>query len=212
MRVICLSDTHGFHGGVAVPPGDVLVFAGDMCGPGRLSEVSSFARWLRGLPHRHKIVVAGNHDWPFVRDPQTARQLIAFGGGTYLQDAGVVIDGVAFWGSPWQPEFCDWAFNLPRGPQLARRWSLIPPGTNVLVTHGPPLGLLDQSYDGAPHLGCEDLAHRLRDLKDLRAHVFGHIHGGHGVLNGGHTRPKVVNASVCDESYAPVRPCQTIDV
>src|SRR5205085_2391850 len=131
-------DTHTFQTDLdPVPEGDVFVHAGDLCRAGRLSELAGVAEWMRALPHKHKVVIAGNHDWCFVREPAAALELL---GPTvlYLQDSGTVIDGVRFWGSPWQPAFNNWAFNLPRGSALAEKWALIPEGTDVLITHGPP--------------------------------------------------------------------------
>jgi hypothetical protein len=106
------------------------------------------------------VVIAGNHDWPFADEPEAARALLGEG-VLYLQDAGATVQGLRFWGSPWQPEFCNWAFNLPRGRALADKWALIPEGLDVLVTHGPPRGIGDVATFGG-HTGCEDLLSRLR--------------------------------------------------
>lgn len=172
MRVVAVADTHLFHDELTVPDGDVFVHAGDICRSGRARELEYAATWIRGLPHRHKIVVAGNHDWVFARDPVAGRLMLG-DGVTYLQDEGCEIDGVRFWGSPWQPEFCDWAFNLPRGPALAEKWALIPPETDILITHGPPRGFGDRTRVGPQ--GCDDLLARVRQVRP-RAHLFGHIH------------------------------------
>ncbi len=156
MRIVAVADTHTFQGDLRqIPDGDVFLHAGDLCRGGRLDELRTVAAWLRTLPHRHKIVVAGNHDWCFVREPQAAIEVLG-PGIVYLQDSEATIDGVRFWGSPWQPAFNDWAFNLPRGEALARKWALIPTGIDVLVTHGPPHGIGDWSGDSVRR-GCEDL-------------------------------------------------------
>ena len=125
----------------------------------------------------------------------------------YLQDRGVLIDGVRVWGSPWQPRFFDWAFNLDRGPLLAEKWALIPGDTDILVTHGPPFGTLDLTPRG-DRVGCEALAARLNDLR-VRLHVFGHIHHGYGVVERGQRIS--VNASICDERYLPVNAPIVVD-
>src|SRR5204863_6943239 len=123
-------------------------------------------------PHRHKVIVAGNHDWAFQTDRWKARALVsAF---TYLEDDEAVIDGVRFYGAPWQPAFHDWAFNLPRGPALAAVWARIPAGLDVLVTHGPPEGVGDRSPVGG-RAGCADLMRRVGEVTP-RLHLFGHIH------------------------------------
>jgi len=174
MRIVAVADTHTFESDLGAPPdGDVFVHAGDLCRGGRLDELAVVARWLRALPHRHKVVVAGNHDWCFVREPDAARAVLGEG-ITYLQDAGTVIDGVRFWGSPWQPAFNNWAFNLPRGEPLAAVWSLIPPDTDVLITHGPPLGIGDWSGETIRQ-GCRDLLAAVQRIRPL-LHLFGHIH------------------------------------
>lgn len=204
MKVVTLSDTHGKHNKVDVPPGDVLVHAGDfMLGGNDYGEAKSFAKWFHAQPHEHKVVIAGNHDILFEKLPYVAKEL--FAGVHYLCDSGVTIEGVRFWGSPYTPEFYDWAFNLPRGESLKKHWDMIPDDTNVLVTHGPPYGLLDQVKSGWDHLGCIDLRKAIdKRLKQLRLHVFGHIHGGAGIM--GYGGFWVNNASVLSEAYEVVRP------
>lgn len=174
MRIVAVADTHTFHNDLRVlPEGDVFIHAGDLCRGGRLDELGVAAAWLRGLPYRHKIVIAGNHDWCFVREPQEAVRVLGEG-ILYLQDSEAIIKGVRFWGSPWQPEFNEWAFNLPRGKALASKWELIPAGIHVLVTHGPPYGIGD--YSGEPvRQGCEELLAAVRRVRPL-LHIFGHIH------------------------------------
>jgi predicted phosphohydrolase len=174
MRIVAVADTHTFQGDLrAIPDGDVFVHAGDLCRGGRLDELRPAAAWLRSLPHRRKIVVAGNHDWCFVREPRSALEILG-SDIAYLQDSEAVIDGVRFWGSPWQPEFCGWAFNLPRGQALVDKWALIPPGTHVLITHGPPYGFGDRC-DNPVRQGCQDLIAAALRVRPL-LHLFGHIH------------------------------------
>jgi Icc-related predicted phosphoesterase len=183
MRLVCVADTHLFTDDLRVPDGDVLVHAGDLCRTGDREELERAAAWLASLPHAHKIVVAGNHDWGFQRDPAMAREL--FAAFHYLEDSEVTIDGIRFYGSPWQPEFNDWAFNLPRGEPLATVWSRIPHGLDVLITHGPPAGLGDRS-GMSERAGCADLRARVREVKP-RLHMFGHIHQDGGVWRDGAT-------------------------
>ncbi len=176
MRFVVLSDTHGFHSKLQVPDGDVLLFAGDFGQRGVEPELLSFNRFLEGLPHRHKIVIAGNHDFCFESEPERSKDLLS--AATYLCDEAVEVEGHKVYGAPWQPRFCDWAFNLPRGPELAEKWALIPADTDILLTHGPPEGILDRTFDGR-HVGCADLHARLRQLK-VKVHLFGHIHESYG--------------------------------
>lgn len=183
LRVVAMADTHLFHEGLRVPDGDVLVHAGDACRGGAVRELAHFADWFRAQPHRHKVFVAGNHDWAFVREPDGARELLG-PDVIYLEDDGCEIEGRRFWGSPWQPEFCDWAFNLPRGPALAERWALIPKGLDVLITHGPPRGIGDDT--GRDRAGCDDLLARVEIVRP-RLHLFGHIHEDGGAWRHGAT-------------------------
>lgn len=179
MRIVAVADTHTFHDDLgSIPEGDVFLHAGDLLNSGRMSELEPVAEWIRSLSHPHKLVIAGNHDWCFAEEK---RQAVARLGRkiTYLEDSGIEIDGARFWGSPWQPEFCDWAFNLPRGAPLAAKWALIPEGTDVLMTHGPPRGFGDFNY-GGKHVGCEDLLEAVKRVRPL-LHVFGHIHEAGGV-------------------------------
>ncbi|MBA3453790.1 MAG: metallophosphatase domain-containing protein [Deltaproteobacteria bacterium] len=177
MRIVAVADTHTFTSDLVVPDGDVFVHAGDLCRGGDLDELRGVAEWIAGLPHRHKIIVAGNHDWCFVHEPAAARGML--GNAHYLQDAEVVIEGMRFYGSPWQPEFNDWAFNLPRGEAIAAVWRKLPAGLDVLITHGPPEGIGDRSPVGG-RAGCADLRRRIAEITP-RLHIFGHIHQDGGV-------------------------------
>ncbi len=205
MRIVCISDTHNLCDGVKIPDGDLLIHAGDLTMQGKLDEIARAAAALRALPHRHKVVIAGNHDFGFERTPAQAVPLLA--GLTYLQDSGVTIEGLRLWGSPWQPWFFDWAFNLQRGAELRDKWNLIPAGTDVLITHGPPDGHGDKNYSG-DSVGCRELREAIRRVVP-KLHVFGHIHEGYGTTWEGSTR--CVNASLCDLVYRPANPPVVVD-
>lgn len=208
MRLVCISDTHTFENQIVVPDGDVLIHAGDATIEGTDDEVWMFGQWLNSQPHKYKVVIAGNHDWLFERNPDAARQLLGFGGVHYLQDSGVEIEGVYLYGSPWQPRFCDWAFNTDRGEEIKCKWDRIPQ-CDVLITHGPPWGVLDYVQLGREHLGCEELIKAVGRVRP-KVHVFGHIHGGYGEaeING----IRFINASICDEAYRPVNAPIVIDI
>lgn len=220
MKLVVISDTHSLHSRIrgGVPQGDVLIHAGDFCGSNSKVSVRAFLEWFSLQPHKHKVFIAGNHDGAFERDPEWCRQTIdAIAPSlTYLQDSGIEIEGVKFWGSPWQPEFCDWHFNLPRGPKLAEKWALVPNDTDVLITHGPPKGILDGCPPWPPtlfqetfHAGCEELAKALPRIKP-RVHVFGHIHEGYGV----HEQNGItfINGSSVDGNYRPANRAIVIDL
>jgi Icc-related predicted phosphoesterase len=200
MKVVCISDTHNKHDSLLpIEDGDVLVHSGDATLQGSTKEVASFIEWFSRQPHKNKIFVPGNHDWLFQLNPKLASDICSDNGITLLLDKSVMIDGYVFYGSPWQPEFFKWAFNLPRGHMLADKWSEIPDDVNVLITHGPPHGILDQLEYNDERVGCQDLADRILKLKELKLHVFGHIHcdAGEKWFSG----VKYVNASVLDDRY-----------
>lgn len=183
LTLVCVSDTHGHHDITEAPPGDILIHAGDVTKFGGLDEVDAFNSWLGERPHAHKVAIAGNHDWCFQRFPDEARRRLT--NAIYLEDAAVVVGGLKFYGSPWQPRFYDWAFNLDRGPELAAKWALLPVDTDVLITHGPPEGILDLTRRWV-RVGDADLLDRVRQVRP-KLHVFGHIHEAAGVYESGGT-------------------------
>jgi predicted phosphodiesterase len=199
-RVVALADTHGFQESLVVPEGDILIHAGDLTRLGSLAEIERAARFFAALPHRHKILIAGNHDFGFQRERAAAVALLR--GITYLEDEEITVLGLRIHGSPWQPEFCDWAFNLPRGPALAEKWSRIDHGVDVLVTHGPPRDIGDRTWDGR-HEGCDDLKRRI-EVVAPRVHLFGHIHEARGAWTFGATRFINCTTSECSEAPAVI--------
>ena len=210
MRLVCISDTHSLHWRIQdIPAGDVLIHAGDCLGAGTLDNVVDFNDWLGTLPHKHKIVIAGNHDWIFQEAKTFAIEALT--NAIYLEDSGTVIDGVNFWGSPWTPTFMDWAFMRDRGTPINDRWEEIPIDTDVLITHGPPKGIADEVDLGFQfeNVGCADLLRRVGQLS-LKAHIFGHIHEGYGEYT--HSDVRYINASTCTERYEPTNPPVVLDV
>ena len=213
-KIVCLSDTHNCNEQIDVPGGDILIHSGDATINGTEREVESFLNWFSSLPHKHKIFVAGNHDWLYETDNKLARILTAKFNIKYLQDSFIEIEELKIYGSPWQPRFFDWAFNLNRGAQLAEKWELIPDDTDVLITHGPPNGILDEvprKY-GTENTGCEELRKKVEQLsvKNLKLHIFGHIHCGYGRTD--KFGVKFINASNCDESYQPTQKPIVIEI
>lgn len=202
-RLVLISDTHGLHDGFAdlpggLPEGDVLVHAGDFTKRGRIEEVRAFADWMASTGFPHSVVVAGNHDFLFQKQPELAREILsAVPGLVYLEHDEAEVAGLRVFGSPWQPEFCNWAFNLERGEPLARRWRQVPSGVDVLVTHSPPFGVLDRC-DHGERVGCEALRDELPRIAP-RLHVFGHIHEARGVVE--REGRMTVNACSCDLAY-----------
>ncbi|HBR56581.1 MAG TPA: metallophosphoesterase [Blastocatellia bacterium] len=214
MKIVCISDTHNYGEQISVPDGDLLIHAGDATFNGTIEEIARFNHWFSSLPHKHKVFVAGNHDWLFERQNSLARSLLD-PQITYLQDSAAVIEGVKIYGSPWQPRFYEWAFNLARGPEIAEKWRMIPDDVDILITHGPPNGILDAVSRkwGIENTGCEELRKRVEEISALgrlKLHVFGHIHCGYGVDN--RFGIKFVNASTCDDAYSAVNKPITVEI
>ena len=177
MRLVCISDTHGFHRQIDVPEANILIYAGDFSTPrATIKELDDFNNWLGCLPHRHKIVVAGNHDKLFEIQPELARALLS--AAIYLEQSAVMIEGLRFWGCPVTPVLPSMAFAVARG-DAAKFWDKIPAQTDVLITHGPPFGILDKEDIWREHMGCVQLNKAVQKVRP-RLHVFGHVHGGRG--------------------------------
>ena len=204
VKITLLSDTHSKHKHIPMDHfigGDILIHSGDISSMGYEHEVLQFLKWFESIQnYTHKVFIAGNHDWMFQQDPnQIERILKNFPTITYLRDSQTVIEGLTIYGSPWQPEFFDWAFNLPRkGDELEYVWNKISDNTDILITHGPAYGYVDRVVGGYEHLGCELLIERINEVKPI-LHVCGHIHSGNGVMDNGVTT--FINASVLDERY-----------
>jgi len=209
MKIALISDTHNKCLDSFVPDADLLIHAGDLTMGGDLMELNTALAWLESMPHPHKVVIAGNHDFGLQRPSTKQAMLERFksSGICYLEDSEVVIEGLRIWGSPWQPEFHDWAFNLPRGKALREKWDLIPEGIDALVTHGPPKDYGDRTLEGS-NVGCEELLAAIDRVRP-RLHVFGHIHEGRGLY--GRNQTTLVNASMLDRRYRPVHSGILID-
>lgn len=199
MKIVIISDTHGMLPKINVPDGDLLIHCGDLCDNGTLAGLQKVGLQLAQLPHRYKIVIAGNHDWPFQQTPQAARDTLP--GCIYLENQTVEVEGLKIYGTPWQPEFRNWAFNLPRGSdKLKANWDLIPDDTDILITHTPPQGILDTT-DTYQQVGCGMLRLRVEEIAP-KLHCFGHIHEGYGTMQLGPTT--FVNAACLNVKYKPV--------
>ena len=158
---------------------DILVVAGDLTYRGTIADLAKTRAWLKKQPQTHKIIIAGNHDFCFDNKQRIEAETMMGGDGiVYLRDQSITIEGLKIYGTPWQPWFHNWAFNLSRGPEIAAKWADIPPGIDLLITHGPPFGYGDRTSSGE-RVGCDDLLKAI-DLKRPRAVTFGHIHEDYG--------------------------------
>jgi Icc-related predicted phosphoesterase len=208
MRITFISDTHTKHTQITqdLPGGDLLIHAGDLMNSGYYwEEVYPFLDWFNNLGnYDHKVFIAGNHDRLFEDEPEKINGLLTgYKNIEYLRDKWLAVGDdermVKIYGSPWQPEFYNWAFNLPRnGVALEEKWFNIPNSTEILVTHGPPWGHCDVTPYGNLNVGCELLRVRVDELKP-KIHVFGHVHSGYGYKF--HEGTHFINASVLSERY-----------
>jgi Icc-related predicted phosphoesterase len=235
MRIVLISDTHSLQHNMLheLPQGDVLIHAGDISNKGGERDVTEFIHWFQNIEgFDTKIFIAGNHDFCFERVNQPhhkgdydwlnnlmASENLSQSDVTYLQDDFIIIESsefsrpIKFYGTPWQPWFYDWAFNLPRfGDELQAKWSFIPEDTDVLITHGPPNGygdLVNNWRQPNVNVGCECLINRIAEIKPI-LNVFGHIHEGYGVYTNENTT--FVNASTCNSRYDPINKPIVIDL
>jgi Icc-related predicted phosphoesterase len=203
MKLTFISDTHTKHSQLNLNGGDVLIHSGDFMNSGYVrNNIMDFLDWFVEQPYKQKIFISGNHDRYFQNNTEEVRDILdsIYGGlVSYLEDDGTNIGDVNVWGSPWQPEFFNWAYNLPRqGTELKEKWDMIPENTDILITHGPPHGYLDKLPNIPDNLGCELLRERV-DIIKPKIHVFGHIHYGYGYVTNGDTH--FINAAVLNEQY-----------
>ncbi len=212
MKIVLISDTHGLHEKMLynLPEADMIIHSGDISNVGSIFEINQFTQWFSKLSYKYKIFIAGNHDFGFEKIRKSNEIGISIPHGViYLEDEMVEIEGLKIYGSPWQPEFHNWAFNLPRnGDQIKFKWDSIPDNTDILITHGPPFESLDITPTNQ-RVGCELLKIRLDDLKP-KLHVFGHIHDSYGIKYTSDTL--FVNASICNEKYQPINKPIVVEV
>lgn len=208
LKITVISDTHNKHNQLDLPGGDILIHSGDISSRGYNHEINNFCKWFEEQSSKYTtcVFIAGNHDFGFEDNPKEALEIVnSYKNIDYLQDDLLMFGNgnydsmIKIYGSPWQPEFYNWAFNLPKnGAELDYVWNNIPMNTDILITHGPPKGILDTSGYGDSDLGCEILLNRINIVKP-KIHIFGHIHGSSGYVfkDGTH----FFNASVLNESY-----------
>lgn len=176
-RIVCIADTHNNHGRLPpLPPGDILIHAGDLTQSGTEREAHAALAWLNSAPHAHKVFIAGNHDDVFAV-PQTRNAILAtYPDLIYLEDSSATLTvhnrQLNLYGSPRTPKRGTGVFQYPPGEGA---WTRIPAGTDILITHGPPKSHLDLRGHG-----CDQLRQALWDVRPP-LHIFGHIHGGRGM-------------------------------
>ena len=205
MRIVAISDTHNKQEQLTLPAGDLLIIAGDLTGAGTIKEVAKYGQWLAREVKKYTygaVVGAGNHDFLFEEAPMIAEQLLNPENNPqirYLQNTFVVINGFKIYVSADTNFFHNWAFNLmPAEMEISVQ--RIPPDTDILVTHGPPLTVLDRCQNGK-YIGSEELLSKVKEIKPL-FHIFGHNHNQGGCFF--HSDDTIfVNASMLNEYYQP---------
>lgn len=212
-KIAVTSDIH-YRYSFRVPQCDLLIVAGDILGNGSISQLVEFNEFLGRNREKFRkcILTPGNHDKIFETDPGLAKTILT--NAQILIDEPYEFDGLKIWASPWTPTFLRWHFMKDRGASIRRMWNLIPDGLDILVTHGPPYGILDVTDDryGPPQsVGCEELRKKIDSMDNPpRYHLFGHIHHGYGEIKIGSTT--FMNASLCNEDYAPVNSPVVFDI
>jgi Icc-related predicted phosphoesterase len=223
MKIACISDTHCQLEKVEVPPCDIIVHTGDLTYKGEIPEITTELDKLKEKKEqsgaRAVFLTPGNHDWGFQYHPQMFKDICSSKGITLLNHELVEFEGLKIFGSPYQPFFCDWAFNVDRGEPLARLWAQIPNDVQILLTHGPAHMILDKipdkyvkpgSINKTVNVGCEALKRRLEHLRELKLHVCGHIHDSYGQVQV--YGVKHINASICTEKYKPTNKAILVDI
>ncbi len=210
IEITCLSDLHGFLP-KNLPSGDLLIVAGDLTARDTEKQIDEFGEWLAKQKYDLKVFIGGNHDG-FLQKKFAPIECLDI---IYLCDSGITYKDFKIWGSPWTPTFCNWHFMKDRGKEIRKMWDLIPKDTEILITHGPPMGILDQVEISSKavhenHAGCEELRAVIEDLPKLKLHVFGHIHESYGEMilkrpgYGCENNIHCVNASIMDGHYNPI--------
>jgi len=226
MRIAIASDIHGRFGNIVWPEADILVLAGDVLKNFSHSKKTDAILQLDYIeesfdPHlallrrqyEHIIFIPGNHDRAFELHARDAIKKLT--NATVMIDEALEIDGIRFYGSPWTPWFFGhhWCFNFPEHPNRYKErailtWSMIPDNVDVLVTHGPPRGILDEAGRGI-RVGCPYLLERVMEIAPP-LHVFGHIHEVYGKLEKNGTT--FINASIVTGNYQPTNAVHVVEI
>lgn len=218
-EIIAISDTHSLHAGLYLPIADILVHAGDITNIGAINDVISFNAYKHLKNYKHKIVIPGNHDFCF--QDHYLHTLAFCSNFNVLLDSGMAIDDINFYGTPWQPSFNDWAFNVDSEKELYKKFNKIPKETNVLISHCPPYGILDSVPEiekvidpygkkcykevltgKSNHFGSKALLDVISNRPNIKYHIFGHIHSSYGVMS--KDGINFINCSVMNEKYSMV--------
>lgn len=194
MKLVCIADTHTREKQLQIPPGDVLIHAGDFSESGTFRETKAFLAWFANQKHTYKILVPGNHDFYLQDNDYEELQ-------PYLKDIhllindSIVIEGHHFWGSPNTSLGKHWAFGIDAN-KIEAHWKQIPRQANVIITHNPPYDILDHTKNH--RVGCPYLKKEVQSIQP-QYHIFGHAHDNYGKIKLGETT--YINATSFDDKY-----------
>ena len=212
MKIMFISDTHGLHNDIVktygeLPKVDMIIHSGDCSRYGEKSDVDNFMKWFNKQNAKHKVLIAGNHDFILQQAGRRNELLAENYGITYLEDSFINIDGIGIYGSPWSPIYGMWAFMKHRNTEMGEVWEQVPTdgSVDILVTHTPAWGRHDISVRGNLHVGCEMLANKLAVINP-KVHVCGHIHECGGKIVEESFGPISLNASLLNEYYILAHP------
>lgn len=215
IKVCCISDTHSKHNYLQMPEADILIFAGDISGYGDWQDLLRFNAWLAKIKDKYKAIFGtwGNHELQAEKDIYHAESIVS--NATILVDKTIEYNGLVIHGTPYTIEFFDWAFNK-KTSDMEEVWKKVPDNVNILISHQPPYGILDEvtdlKYNPEKNVGCKYLKQEIENrFKDLKLSVFGHLH-----MLGGQQRTinntTFVNAAMLDDNYNPGRKPVVVEI
>ena len=230
VKITCISDTHNKTKDLILPEGDILIHCGDFTKCGRKKEIIQFNEFMKNQNFKHKIVIAGNHDVPFdsenydylikrfkdLRIYKNERDIVTYQEAKdllkdciYLENSGINIENINIWGYPISDTGgVDGAFyySSEKDSEILKTYlDKIPENIDILISHGPPKGILDKIVDGS-NVGCELLREYVLNKIKPKYHLFGHIHESNGrtQIKIGDKEINFINAALCNVKYQPL--------
>lgn len=205
---------------------EVIICAGDFSSNN--INFYSFLEYFNSFNVKNKIIVAGNHDIDLTNQNSSMnKHIMKEMNIIYLEDSEVIIDGIKFYGTPWTPTFMNWAF-MKDDLELSNIFDNIPEDTDVLISHGPPYGILDETkiiekkrksiYNNFDYkiketiksVGSISLLEEVNKRKNIKYHIFGHVHTGYGYKN--IENKNFYNVSLLNDFYKFQNPPTLIEI
>lgn len=201
LKCMHMSDTHDTFQDISmlVPEGtDIVFITGDVTYHGKPEELNRLKVYLIKMlkKSKHVVMTVGNHEKGCEANPQLWIDSMKEIGVKLLMHEAIEVEGYKVFGSPWTPWFGGWAYNYHRSIGY-EMWEKIPMDTELLLTHGPPYGILD--YVHGEKVGCINLFNKINNLTELKYHMFGHIHETHGEAQ--YKGIQFLNSSIMNGDY-----------